>query len=167
VGGSTAAAGTSGLVRTRNNTLDDGSGNMVVAGNLTTPGNLTVAVVISLTGTATTVGISCSEPVGVFLDVAYMNLHFKEAAPTSTCTWLIMNTTGASSLEVSNTGLVRTVNNILDDGSGNVTVTSTSGSYPIQLLSPNLAVGALTSAVIGVYNTNYNSTYWQFGNGGA
>jgi len=76
VGGATSASGTSGLVRTRNNTLDDGNGNMAVLGNIALGGS-------------TTSGITSSEAIGVYLDAAYMNLHFKDSASTSGATWQI------------------------------------------------------------------------------
>jgi len=109
VGGTTAGSGISGLVRTRNNTLDDGSGNATVAG------------VLNLSRTSTTSGLTSSNPVGVFMDSSLLNINFKSTASAAN-SWVIFSSAAKQLLNVSNGGAITTLHNILDDGSGDASV---------------------------------------------
>jgi len=82
---------------------------------------MTVSGALYMSGDSTTAGLTASNSAGMFIDSAFMNLHFQTGASTSNA-WIIFSPTGGQLFNISGGGAVRTEKNILDDGAGNATV---------------------------------------------
>jgi len=96
---------------TANNTLDDGGGNVTIAGQLNVAGNL------QMTDGAGT-GIYPYSTGGVYFDQEYFNLHFRSGAPIANA-WQVWDNaaTPVSVFAVGNSAAVTTSHNTLDDES--------------------------------------------------
>lgn len=111
IGGADNAAGTYSLIKTANNTLDDGSGNMSIVGNITMGSQKE----ITWTNTA-------SGNVGNMSAVQYTNRF--AFVPSSTSNYFELDTpSNAAIFQAFPSGKVNTAHNTLDDGSGNMTIT--------------------------------------------
>jgi hypothetical protein len=126
------AVGNNKQVKTANNTLDDGSGNMSLAGqlNLLTPGGYP------------TVGINSNGSGGAFLEAGSLNFFFKTAA-TSGASWQVSKQGGSTWFSISNAGNVSTLHNTLDNGSGNMTIVGTITGASSQVLTLPATTGTL------------------------
>lgn len=142
------------------NTLDDGSGNVNVKGN------------IVMSAGSSTVGLmpaqAASSLGGVYMDSGFGNLHFA-GGPTGTESWNVIDQNGATQFKVYNSPLgsvpqrgVKTYANTLDDGKGNVIVTGTltqssitslgSGNLPYTMSNNDVwvSLSASTATVLSV-----------------
>jgi hypothetical protein len=142
--GKNLAINGAGVVSTPNNTLDDGSGNMTITSTnsvlpLIIQSSGTNGVYIALEqGTADKVNLGWSSSSGCYIS---------DGNNTSPWLWQGGTTTGA----------VRTVNNVLDNGSGNMTVssklTAATAKVGTQALTTGIYSGTATSFTTG--NSNF------------
>jgi len=168
--GVNVAPGATGTAKTANNTLDDGSGNATVAGNLAIDGSVTVgglSPVYSVFGrsgavSAATGDYTAAQVVGAADLSATTDQAF--SGPVQTPALGVNVAPGA-------TGTAKTANNTLDDGSGNATVAGNlaiDGSVTVGGLSP---VGSLIYSSTGPSSSveltgtggAESTTVWQFG----
>lgn len=116
------------------NTLDDGSGNMVIYNKLTL-------------GTAGLVGTSTS---GMMIDRTALNFHFQSGAGSSNY-WAMYNYGGAALFYVYPTGKVATALTTLDDGSGNMVINN-----KLTLGSAGLVATSTEGIMMDAANGNFH-----------
>jgi len=154
-GGKSFAVQNNNNVSTLNNTLDDGSGNVLVSGALSVAG----ALLLKFAGNYSTPnnGIVTSSSGGGFIDAVYGNILFQSGAATNSAWAVLPYTTGSytkACISVTNASTTRyciteTALNTLDDGTGNMSVTgnltvggsleNSPGSFPLPSSAGTLA----------------------------
>ena len=156
-------------VSTTSNTLDDGSGNMTISGNATplavsytgSSNNYALATFLApLVPVSGGVGLQVGRVAGNSANFNSALLSFTSTAANSTANLAQLSSYGGPGLTVNGAGQVKTPNNTLDDGSGNMTITSSSGSSPLQIYSPGNT--AFTTMFIGTTGGTNNCGYVQF-----
>ena len=134
-------------VTTKNNTLDNGSGDMTIAGSLT----------INEAASTTTRAITFDSSGYTFIDT-YGNFHLTQSDQS----WgVIDNTTGTTFFFLENSAYqVSTLNNTLDNGSGAMTVASTlSVSGEIKGNPSQKPLYSGFGSFEGTYSSDFTATY--------
>ena len=159
----TSGSTTSGLrvmgttVRTTNSVLDDSNGNLMAAGVVLGSGTAPLAF------PAHSVGFGGLSAGSTYAGVSVVNGggYIQASSTSSTVGPLVLNSAGGS---------VLTLHNVLDDGSGNMTLNNNSTnsvSMPLQLYQASIPVGGYTQLIVGQANNTNQAGILRFNNVGA
>jgi hypothetical protein len=160
---------TGGALRSRLNVLDDSSGNMTVNGTfaLSGAGTASSALATYLQPTLSTGNLNDIQ-LGVSLapnNTGVLAFNYVGSGSTSNSVGLSMRGM-STSLSVNGAGKVTTpAGSILDDGSGNMTITGTSQT-PLSILNASMATNTFSTVFLGQLNSTNNAAFIQYGNPG-